>query len=175
MSGILQIFHQWRFLEKKREMNTARNDIIHGDSGEGRVDALFQPCCLLFCISASLLTVTLNFSGYWWKLNSYFKGNKYFCMEYISYSTLQGGCGKCCFWVSWGDLSLSSKQIKWVHYNSALWESIALLLAAGRVRTRSAPDIGGGPEKAGSAVFSGEQLWETENCSFVSQISEVWY
>lgn len=63
MTGMLQTFHQWRFLEKK-EMSTARNDIIYGDSGEGRVDALFKPCCLLFCISVSLLTVILNFSGY---------------------------------------------------------------------------------------------------------------
>lgn len=43
---------------------------------------------------------------------------------------------------------------------STLWKSIESLLAAGRVRTRSAPGIRGGPDKADPAAFSGEQLWE---------------
>lgn len=76
-------------------------------------------------------------------------------VQYISYSTLQGGNGKCCFWFfSW----------KWTDKMSALYsalcESIELSLAAGKVTTRSAPGVRGRPEKAGPAAFSGEQLWE---------------
>lgn len=84
-------------------------------------------------------------------------------VQYITYSTFQGGKVTCCSWVSWGDFAflIWESTNKMTALYCALRESIELLsLAAGKVTTRSSPGIRGRPEKASCAAFSGEQLWK---------------
>lgn len=73
-----------------------------------------------------------------------------------------------CSWISWGDVALliweSTHKMSGLY--CALWESVELLLAAGKIMTSSAPGIRERPEKAGCAAFSDEQLWEERELLF---------